>query len=133
MTVENLVVNDNGHTFYFSDPQPTQFNLGENSAGEPFPDIFEQLTDSSGDRFQLGLEMNSFIYGDKEPPYVCGLEGSCEVESGTSTIYASDAFSQNVFAATCDSSPRHSPRTVYSDVSWDRCPWFTDKGQVAWV
>lgn len=99
LTVENLAVNDNGHTFYFSDPQPTEFDLGENSSGEPFDDVFEQLFDSSGDQFQLGLEMDPFIFGDRGTPYVCGLPGSCEVESGTSSIYAADGFSQDVYSA----------------------------------
>lgn len=100
LTVENLVVNDDGHLFYFSDPQPTQFDLGENSAGESFTDIFEQLFDSFGDQFQLGLEMDPFIFGRRGAPFVCGLPGSCEDQSGTSSIYASDGFSQDVFAAT---------------------------------
>ena len=99
LTVENLVVNDDGHAFYFSDPQPTEFDLGENSSGQSFTDIFEQLSDSSGDQFVLGLEMSPFIFGEGGTPHVCGLPGSCEELSSTSAIYASDGFSQDVFTA----------------------------------
>jgi hypothetical protein len=98
LTVENLVVNDDGQEFFFSDPQPVQFGLSENSAGNPDPDIFESLNDSFGNRFQLALEI-PYTVGGLQQPFVCTLAGSCDVNNLTSSITSSD-FSEDVFAAT---------------------------------
>jgi PEP-CTERM motif len=99
LTVENLVVNDDGQVFYFSDPQPTQFNLGENSAGESNTLILEELFDPSGDQFQLSLDVSPFIFSGK-PPDVCGLPYSCLEQDAISSINTSDGFSQDVVTAT---------------------------------
>jgi hypothetical protein len=106
LTVENLVVNDDGHVFYFSDPLPTQFNLGETSAGRPLTDIFEQLNDSFGDQFQLGLDVGPFVFSGRTPD-VCGLPGSCADTGATSSITSGD-FSQDVFSATLTPVPEPS-------------------------
>jgi hypothetical protein len=98
LTVENLVVNDNGQMFSFSDLQPTQFDLGENSAGKSNTGIGEQLKDSSGDQFQLSLDVGPFVFSGL-PPDVCGLPFSCGDQAGTSSITSGD-FSQDVFSAT---------------------------------
>jgi hypothetical protein len=98
LSIENLVVNDNGQVFDFSNPQPTQFNLGETGAGRPITTVFEQLFDPSGDQFQLGLDMNTFVFAG-QPPEVCGLPGSC-VDPGADSSITSGDFSQDVFSAT---------------------------------
>ena len=107
LTVENIVVNDDGQVFDFSNPQTKQFNLGETSADRPLFDVGEGLNDSFGDQFLLGLEIPFPDIG--QPPFVCGLPGSCD--DLTSSITSGD-FSQHVFTATLTPVQAPEPSTL---------------------
>jgi len=105
LTVNHLVVVDDGHVLNFSAPQMLLGSLGENLGATPTVAL-GQVQDSLGNTLQLAFDIPSFFQGG--PPTVCRLD--CLEPS--EVFIPSDNFSQAVFSADLTPVPAPEPSTL---------------------
>ena len=105
LTVNHLVVIDDGHVLNFSAPQMLLGSLATNIGATPEVAL-GQVQDSLGNSLQLAFYIPSFFQGG--PPTVC--RGDCLASS--EIFIPSDNFSQDVFSASLTPVPAPEPSTL---------------------
>lgn len=105
LTVNHLVVTDDGHVLDFSAPQMLLGSLATNIGAVPSVAL-GQVQDSLGNTLQLAFDIPSFFHSG--PPILC--RGDC-LESSELFI-PSDNFSQDVFSASLTPVPAPEPSTL---------------------